>query len=639
MEASALQVVVLLGLAVWVLTLIARRLHVAAPIVLLLGGVPLAFVPWLAHVRLDPGLVLFLFLPALLYAESLDTSLREIRANFRVIMLSAIGLVVATAAVVAAVGHALGLSWPVAWILGAVLAPTDATAVAAVAGRMPRRSLTTLRAESLINDGTALVILAIAIEAATGHAPIGPVGVAGQFLLSYAGGAAAGLLVGWLSLQARRRVHDVLLANTVSVLTPFISFLLAEQIHASGVVAVVVAGLLITQAGSLVITAQDRIRARAFWQISTFLLNGTLFVLVGIELRGAVAGLTSYTVPAAVRDALIVGLAVIGTRVAWINTTPYVIRAVDRRPQQRLRRIGFRQRQPGAWAGFRGAVSLAAALSVPDAVRGRDLIVVVAFGVILMTLLLQGLTLPALLRWAHYPADGEEREMALAERQAVDAAMRLLPEAAARLSVDAEITRLVRAELDERHAELSGPDPTASPNGSASNGSSSNGSASDDSTSDGSEPDGSTSEGSTSDGSTPSSSVANGSAPDGSASNSSAPDGSASNSSAPDGSASNSSAPDGSASNSSALVGSAPSGSASNGPTPNGSASNGSASGDRSRREQYRSLHRALVAEKRATVVRLRNERKIDDIVLRRVEAILDAEELRLGTPTDTPET
>jgi monovalent cation/hydrogen antiporter len=525
MQASALQIVVLLGLTVWALSLLARRLRVAAPIVLLLGGVPLAFVPWLADVRLEPDLVLFVFLPALLYAESLNTSLREIRANLRVVILGAIGLVIATAAAVAAVGHALGLAWPVAWILGAVLAPTDATAVSAIGGRMPRRTVTILRAESLINDGTALVILAIAIEAATGRATIGPVDVAWRLVLSFAGGGAAGLLVGWLSIQARRRVHDVLLANTVSVLTPFVAFLIAEEIHASGVVAVVVTGIFISQAGPLVITAQDRVRSRAFWQITTFLLNGTLFVLVGLELRRALAGLTSYSIATAVRYTLLIGATVFGTRLAWSNVTPYVIRALDRRPQQRLRRVGFRQRQPNAWAGFRGGVSLAAALSVPDSVPGRELIIVVTFGVILMTLLLQGLTLPAVSRWARLPNDNANKEQALAERQAVEAAQRLRPEAASRLHVDDEIARLVRAELDERHAELAdAPSMLATPSASA----------------------------------------------------------------------------------------------------------NGSAD-DMPRREQYRRLHRALVAEKRATVVRLRDERKIDDIVLRRVEATLDEEDLRLG--------
>jgi len=522
METASLQVVVVLGLVVWALTLLARRLGVAAPIVLLLGGVPLAYVPWLADVSLEPELVLFLFLPAILYTDSLSTSLREIRANFRVVMLSAIGLVVATAGVVAAVGHALGLSWPVAWILGAVVAPTDATAVSAIAGRMPRRTLTILRAESLINDGTALVILAVAIEAATGDAPIGPGGVAWRFVVSYAGGVLAGLLIGWLAVQARRRIQDTILATMVSVLTPFSAYLLAEEAGASGVVAVVVAGIYISQAGSLLITAQDRLRARAFWQVTTFLLNGTLFVLVGVELRHALGDLTSYSMPTAVRDALLVGAAVIGTRLAWSNTTPYVIRALDRRPQQRARRVGFRQRLPNAWAGFRGAVSLAAALSVPESVPGRDLIIVVTFGVILITLLVQGLTLPAVLRWAHFSADNTDTELALAEREAVDAALRVLPETAARLHVDPDITTLVRAELNERRNELTGATPAPPPT-----------------------------------------------------------------------------------------------------------------ADDVPRREQYERLHQAIVAEKRATVVRLRNERQIDDIVLRRVEATLDAEELRLGGRSD----
>ena len=163
-NAAALQVVVLLGVSVLALTLVARKLGVAPPIVLLIGGVPLAFVPWLDNVRLAPEVVLLLFLPALLYWESFNTSLRTIRRDLRAILLTAILLVLLTAAAVAAVGHAIGLSWPVAWVLGAVLAPTDATAVAAVAGRMPRRHLTARRAESLINDGTALVLLAIAVE-------------------------------------------------------------------------------------------------------------------------------------------------------------------------------------------------------------------------------------------------------------------------------------------------------------------------------------------------------------------------------------------------------------------------------------------------------------------------------------------
>lgn len=542
MDTAALEVVVLLGTAVWGLTLLARRLRVPPPIVLLLGGVPLAFVPALDGVHLEPALVLFVFLPALLYAESLDASLNEIRANLRVVILSAVGLVIATAAAVAWIGHAIGLSWPVAWVLGAVLAPTDATAVAAVAGRMPRRQLTILRAESLINDGTALVVLAIAVEVATGHDGVGAGGIALDFLISYGGGVAVGLATGWLNVRARGWIHDTLLSNTVSVLTPFVAFLAAEEIHASGVLGAVVAGLYVSQAGSLIITAQDRVRARQFWQLTSFLLNGTLFVLVGLELRTAVSDLTSYPIGTAILDTLLVAAAVIGTRLVWSNSTPYVVRALDRRPQQRARRVPFRHRQPGAWSGFRGAVSLAAALSIPSEVPGRDLIIIVTFGVIAITLLLQGLTLPAVLRWAKLPPDTSEDEYAYTERRAIDLALELLPREAARLRVDDEIADLVRAELRESRAELDGPD------------------------TDHVIPD--------------EQQIAD------------------------------------------------------EGLGMDGRADDAPRRGGRSRREQYRELRLALVAEKRRAVVRMRDGKRIDDLVARRFESLLDAEELRLGAET-----
>ena len=229
-------------------------------------------------------------------------------------MIDAVLLVLATAGVVAVVGHALGLSWPAAWVLGAVVAPTDATAVAAIARRMPRRQLTTLRAESLINDGTALVVFAIAVEVASGRGKFGLTDAAGQFLLSYGGGAVAGLLVAWVAGRARRYLHDPLLDNTVSVLTPFVAFLLAEEISASGVLAVVVCGLAMSQLLPAIIAAKTRMRARAFWQVSTFLLNGSLFVLVGLQLRRAIANLVSSSLAEAVVAALLVSAAVIGTR-------------------------------------------------------------------------------------------------------------------------------------------------------------------------------------------------------------------------------------------------------------------------------------------------------------------------------------
>ncbi|MCD2195145.1 Na+/H+ antiporter [Actinomycetospora endophytica] len=465
-DAHLLEVLVVVLAAVLVLSVVARWLRIAAPLVLLVGGVPLAFVPWMAGVALPPEVVLLLFLPALLYWEALTTSWRELRANLRVVVLTSVFLVLATAGVVAVVGHALGLSWPVAWVLGAVVAPTDATAVTAIATGLPRRFLTTLRAESLVNDGTALVVFAVALAVATGEQSFSWPGALGRFALSYLGGALAGLLVAWLSVQARRIATDRLLENTVDVLTPFAAYLLAELVGASGVLAVVVVGLGMARMGPRITAARTRLQARGFWQISTFLLNGALFVLVGLQLRGALAALQDYSLGQAVLDAGLVALAVMGTRVVWNYTTPYIIRAVDRRPVQRARRIGARQRLVGAWAGFRGGVSLAAALAVPLTLvdgrpfPGRDLIIVVTFGVILVTLVVQGLTLPAVLRFARLPEDtGVVSEEHLARRTATRAGLDALADTAARLGVSPAAVDRVREDYREHLVLLrDGPD-------------------------------------------------------------------------------------------------------------------------------------------------------------------------------------
>jgi Na+/H+ antiporter len=460
-DPHVLQVLVVLLLAVLTLGWLAEQLPIPAPVLLLLGGVPLGFLPWTAGTTLPPEIVLLVFLPMLLYWESLTTSLREIRANLRVVVLAAVLLVVATAAAVATVGHALGLSWSVAWVLGAVVAPTDATATSAVAGSMPRRQLTILRAESLINDGTALVIFAIAVSVATGEEAFSWPSALGEFALSYGAGILAGLAVAWLATGGRQLVRGTVLENGISVASPFVAYLLAEEVHASGVLAVVVCGLAVSRVGPRLIAARTRVQAQAFWQVTTFLLNGTLFVLVGMQLRPALDALRTYSVGEAVLDAALVAATVIGTRLAWLYTTPYVIRLLDRRPAQRPRRVGARQRLPLAWAGFRGGVSLAAALAVPLTLAdgtpfpARDLIIVVTFGVILVTLLVQGLTLPAVLRFARLPEDtGVADEENIAHRRAVQAGLAGLPGAAARLGVHEAVHERVRAEYEERLRHL-----------------------------------------------------------------------------------------------------------------------------------------------------------------------------------------
>ena len=316
---EGLELVVVIGATLVFGGAIAGRIRVPTSLVLLVLGAVLGFIPFLGDVELEPEVVLLLFLPALLYWESLNTSLREIKRNLRVILLQGIVLVIITAGIVAWVGQALGLPWPIALALGAILAPTDATAVAAVAGRLPRRALTTLRAESLINDGTALVIYAIAVGAAVSGTAIDLGGAALQFTASYTFGILIGLAVAAVIIVVRRIVTERLVASTLSVLTPFLAYLPAEAFDVSGVVAVVVCGLTLSWFAPQIITASQRSQSFGFWQVATYILNGALFVLIGFELHHIVDDL-GVGWATTIGAGLLISVVVVGTRLAWANT-------------------------------------------------------------------------------------------------------------------------------------------------------------------------------------------------------------------------------------------------------------------------------------------------------------------------------
>jgi CPA1 family monovalent cation:H+ antiporter len=455
-----LELLVALGLAVLLGTLLAHRFGIAVPVVLLAAGLLLSLFPAFRGVGLPPEVVLLLFLPALLFWESLTTSLREIRRFLRGIILTGTLLVVVTAAAVAAVGHALGLSWGTAWLIGAAVAPTDATAVSALGRALPRRHMTTLRAESLINDGTALVLYGLALGFVTGEADIGPGHVLGLFVRSFAGGVAVGLAAGWLIFQARRRIRDPLLGNVATVLTPFVTYLLAEEIHASGVLAVVTCGLFMARVTPLAISAQTRQQATSFWSLTTFLLNGGLFVLVGMQLPAAVRGLSSGELGTAVLVTAAVYVTILLSRLGFLTVTIYAIRALDRRPQQRLLRTTARGRVVSMTAGFRGAVSLAVALAVPTTLPGgtdfpaRDMIVFVTAGVVVASLVLQGLALPRVIRWARLPEDTSVGdELRVAGRTATQEALQQLPRLADTLGIDPDVLDEVRAQYEQHLAE------------------------------------------------------------------------------------------------------------------------------------------------------------------------------------------
>ncbi|WP_428963124.1 Na+/H+ antiporter [Micromonospora fluostatini] len=456
---SALVLIVVLGATVIIGTTLGGRYSVAPPVLLITMGGLLALLPPFSHVVLEPEVVLVLFLPAILYRESLVVSLREIRANLLVITLLAVVLVVLTMVSVAVVAQALGVVPAAAWVLGAVLAPTDAAAVAGLAKRMPRRILTTLRAESLINDGTALVLFSVAVGVIAGHASPGFLVLLGEFAGKAAVGVAAGLLTGGVVIMVRRRLDDPLREGALSVMTPFVAFLLAESVHSSGVLAVVVAGLLLTYAAPRVIRAPSRVLALNFWDLTTFLINGSLFVLLGMQIPRAVRSITSTsTGEALIISAVIAGVVVV-TRMAWVHLSIATLQAVERRPARRENRVDWRVRTMAGWAGFRGAVSLAAALAVPvttdtgSPAAERDLIIFCTAVVIVLTMLVQGTTLPAVVGWAGLVGDPDrEDEVRRARLAATQAGLAALPEVAARIGVGPDAVDRLRSDY-QRHLD------------------------------------------------------------------------------------------------------------------------------------------------------------------------------------------
>ncbi|MEU1628076.1 Na+/H+ antiporter [Streptomyces sp. NPDC020096] len=465
-----LEVTVVVLSAVLAITWLARRLRWNEPVLLVAGGCLIGLIPDFRRLVLPPDVVLLLFLPPLLYWESLTTSLREIRTNVRGIMLLSTGLVLATATAVAAVGHARGLSWPLAFVLGAVVAPTDAIAVTAVARGLPRRIRTILRTESLINDGTALALYAVVVGAAVRGQTLSWSGTAARFLLTYVGGVVIGAACAAVVVALRRRLCDRAVESALGVLTPFATYLPAQALGVSGVLAVVTCGLILSQAGPKVIGAGARVQITAFWEVSTFILNSALFLLVGIQTPAIVSAIRSVSLGHAVVTASLVSGVVIGTRLLWLYSVPYLIRAVDRRPVQRTLRSGARQRFPVAWSGVRGAVSLAAALAVPattshgQPLAGHGLLVFTAVTVILVTLVVQGTTMPAAVRWSGLRGDPDEAtEERRAHRQIAAAALEALPHHASRLKTPQRTYEAIQSELRQYAAEDTGPPDTTDP--------------------------------------------------------------------------------------------------------------------------------------------------------------------------------
>src|SRR5688572_27626992 len=391
----------------------------------------MGFVPGLPDVELDPDLVLVIFLPPLLYSAAFFASLRDLKYDLRSISLMAVGLVIATACAVAVVAHALidGLPWAAAFALGAIVAPTDPLAAIEVGRRLglPRRLGTILEGESLINDGTALVIYRVAVGAVGGTFSLAEAGL--EFVLGAAGGIAIGLAVGWVIAEIRKRLDDPPVEVTISILTGYAAYVPAERVHASGVLAAVTIGIYVGWRAPEISSARQRVAGYSMWTILTFLLNALLFVLIGLQLPLILDGLEDEPAGELIGIAAAVAAVVILSRILWVHVITFLIRTLDRRPSQIARRGTWKGRMVVGWAGLRGAVSLAAALALPADFPARDQLLFITFTVIFVTLVLQGLTLPAVIRWSGVHDDGEEaREELLARRRATEAALAHLDE-------------------------------------------------------------------------------------------------------------------------------------------------------------------------------------------------------------------
>ncbi len=389
------------------LSALARYLSMPYPIALVLGGAAFGFIPGVPAVKLNPQVVLVVFLPPLLYGASIYTNFNELRANLRALTLSTVGLVLVTMVAVAAAAHALvpGLPWAAAFALGAIVSPTDPLAAATIMRRLevPRRLINAVEGEGLFNDATALVAYRVAVAAAVGGSfSLGHAGL--TFLLDAAGGVAIGFAVGWIASWIRERTTDDQVNVTISLLSGYAAYVPAEAAGVSAVLAAVTAGIYMGIRGPRILPVRTRLQGYFVWDIVDFIVNATLFVLIGLQLRTIVTTLSGYTAVTLAGYALAVSGVLMGTRLLWLFTVPYVIRAVDRRPAQRARRVGARWRMVIAWSGMRGAVSLAVALALPTATRSgagfpkRDLIVFLTFAVIFFTLVVQGLSLPSLIR-------------------------------------------------------------------------------------------------------------------------------------------------------------------------------------------------------------------------------------------------
>ncbi len=456
--------VLLAGMAA--LATLARQLRVPYPILFVLGGAALGFVPGAPRIGIPPDLVLLLFLPPLIYDAGVFIPLRDLRAQAWAILALAVGLVFATMASVAVVAYLAipTLSWPAAFVLGTIVAQTDIVVALAIVERLPvpARVLTIIEGEGLFNDATSLVLYRAAVAAAVaGSFSLAAASVA--FAVAAIGGVAVGLAVGWLAAGVRRHLGDPLVEITVSLLTPFLAWIAAETIGASGVLAVVTAGVYVARARFSLLPPDTRLQDTAFWEVLTFLLQGFLFILVGLQLQPVLGPLAAYAPLTLVGYAALVSGVAIVLRIAWVFGAAYLGNAVARSWSPAGERPDWRELTLVGWMGMRGGDSLVTALALPLATSagapfpGRDLILFLTFGVIFCTLLLQGLSLAPLIRALGVSGDEADREERMAWQHLTHTALAQLQALAGEPWVPAQAADRLRLHLEHRVKDFTRP--------------------------------------------------------------------------------------------------------------------------------------------------------------------------------------
>lgn len=471
---QTIEVIIGILAAVAVIALLSRKLPIPYPIFLVLGGLALTLIPGLPQVRLNPDLAFFFFLPPLLYPAALFTSWRDFRANLRPISLLAVGLVLFTTTAVGFLAHYFveGLPLAAGFVLGAIISPPDAIAATAIAGRLPvpRRIITVLEGESLVNDATALVAFRFAVAAAaTGTFSLGHATV--QFFYVGIGGIAIGLTVGWIFSHILKPIEDPPIEITLSLLTPFTAYLGAEQLQVSGVLAVVAAGLYHGWRIPEFTSSRTRLQAGPVWEMIEFLLNGFIFLLIGLQLPEVLRRLSGRSISQLLWYATAISLAVIIIRVLWVFPASYLPRFLFKSIRRRDPYPPWQHVAVVAWTGIRGVVSLAAALALPIATDsgapfpGRDLILFLTFVVILVTLVVQGLSLPPIIRWLGVKDDGAaEKEESQARLKANQAALARLDEIANSEQLNPDTVTRLRVEYEDRIRQLESAEPAQGQN-------------------------------------------------------------------------------------------------------------------------------------------------------------------------------